>query len=162
MIIPEGNQVEKYGLHPGYVKRRKDQGGGFFCKRRGSASSALPGTFEKSHLPIDRIEALTVARTYYEKRHISAMIITARRARGPEVVRVHFGRSTMVTSLELYHNVVPLGHCLDILRQQLMCSADFGVFGQLWIKDVGPFVDFNTKHKCKISRRFVAGLNKIK
>ena len=30
-----------------------------------------------------------------------------------------------------------------------MCSADFGVFGQLWIEDIGPFVDFNTKHKCK-------------
>lgn len=30
-----------------------------------------------------------------------------------------------------------------------MCTADYGVFGQWWVKDVGPFVDFNTKHKCK-------------
>ena len=30
-----------------------------------------------------------------------------------------------------------------------MCTADYGVLGQWWVKDVGPFVDFNTKHKCK-------------
>ncbi|KAG9669234.1 hypothetical protein KCU99_g7487, partial [Aureobasidium melanogenum] len=40
-------------------------------------------------------------------------------------------------------------HCLDILCQQIMCTAETGVFGQWWVKDIGPFVDFNTKHKCK-------------
>ncbi|KAF2772217.1 hypothetical protein EJ03DRAFT_267267, partial [Teratosphaeria nubilosa] len=42
-----------------------------------------------------------------------------------------------------------LSHCVDILRQQLMCSFDTGIFGQWWVKDLGPFVDFNTKHRCK-------------
>ncbi|KAK2882516.1 hypothetical protein FQN49_000282 [Arthroderma sp. PD_2] len=32
---------------------------------------------------------------------------------------------------------------------QLMCTADTSVFGQWWIKDIGAFVDFNTKHQCK-------------
>ncbi|EZF78262.1 hypothetical protein H105_00656 [Trichophyton soudanense CBS 452.61] len=40
-------------------------------------------------------------------------------------------------------------HCLDILRQQIMCTADTSVFGQWWVKGIGPFVDFNTKHQCK-------------
>jgi hypothetical protein len=45
-------------------------------------------------------------------------------------------------------------HCLDILRQQLMCTADVGVFGQVWYRaapeDVpSAFVDFNTNHKCR-------------
>lgn len=41
-------------------------------------------------------------------------------------------------------------HCLDIIRQQLMCRADVGVFGQVWTQPESPkaFVDFNTKHKC--------------
>ncbi|ETN46997.1 uncharacterized protein HMPREF1541_01187 [Cyphellophora europaea CBS 101466] len=41
-------------------------------------------------------------------------------------------------------------HCLDILRQQLMCRADFSVFGQVWThpESPKPFVDFNTRHKC--------------
>ncbi|KAF2668186.1 hypothetical protein BT63DRAFT_471365 [Microthyrium microscopicum] len=34
-------------------------------------------------------------------------------------------------------------HCL------LMCTADTSIFGQYWVKDVGAWVDFNTKHKCK-------------
>ncbi|KAF2178994.1 hypothetical protein K469DRAFT_674598 [Zopfia rhizophila CBS 207.26] len=45
-------------------------------------------------------------------------------------------------------------HCLDIIRQQLMCKVDVGVLGQVWYqpdKDGNPlpFVDFNTKHKCR-------------
>lgn len=45
-------------------------------------------------------------------------------------------------------------HCLDILRQQLMCTVDVAVFGQVWYKaDEGStpaaFVDFNTNHKCR-------------
>ncbi|PGH37038.1 hypothetical protein GX50_00021 [[Emmonsia] crescens] len=42
-----------------------------------------------------------------------------------------------------------IGHCVDIIRQQLMCTADIGVFGQWWVEGVGPFVDFNTVHKCR-------------
>ncbi|PGH23753.1 hypothetical protein AJ80_02183 [Polytolypa hystricis UAMH7299] len=41
------------------------------------------------------------------------------------------------------------GHCLEILRQQLMCTADVGIFGQWWVEGYGAYVDFNTKHKCK-------------
>src|SRR2546421_10265969 len=27
-----------------------------------------------------------------------------------------------------------LAHCLDILRQRLMCSVDIGVFGAVWVR----------------------------
>ncbi|KAF2006138.1 hypothetical protein P154DRAFT_422717 [Amniculicola lignicola CBS 123094] len=45
-------------------------------------------------------------------------------------------------------------HCLDILRQQLMCVTDVGVLGQVWWQPEGDdkptqFVDFNTKHRCR-------------
>ncbi|KAK7183635.1 tat pathway signal sequence [Paraphaeosphaeria sporulosa] len=44
-------------------------------------------------------------------------------------------------------------HCLDILRQQLMCTVDVGVLGQVWYQPEGksptPFVDFNTVHMCR-------------
>ena len=47
-----------------------------------------------------------------------------------------------------------VSHCIDILRQQLMCNADVGVFGQVWYRanpgdDPAAFVDFNTNHKCR-------------
>lgn len=56
---------------------------------------------------------------------------------------------------------VDKAHCLDILRQQLQCTVDVGVMGQIWYqpspspggqqqqKKAQPFVDFNTKHTCR-------------
>jgi len=50
----------------------------------------------------------------------------------------------------LKHHVT---HCLDILRQQLMCTVDNGVLGQVWYqppdKPLQAFVDFNTVHTCR-------------
>ncbi|KAH7379735.1 tat pathway signal sequence [Cadophora sp. MPI-SDFR-AT-0126] len=42
-------------------------------------------------------------------------------------------------------------HCLDTLRQQLMCTADVGVLGQVWWNKDQPaaYPDFNTRHKCR-------------
>ncbi|KAL7782789.1 hypothetical protein V8C37DRAFT_413846 [Trichoderma ceciliae] len=42
-------------------------------------------------------------------------------------------------------------HCLDTVRQVLMCNADTGVLGQVWIDPQQPtaFPDFRTKHVCK-------------
>ena len=44
-----------------------------------------------------------------------------------------------------------VSHCLDIIRQQLMCTPDTGLLGQVWWDPEYPqaFVDFNTEHKCK-------------
>ncbi|KAK5996362.1 hypothetical protein PT974_01696 [Cladobotryum mycophilum] len=42
-------------------------------------------------------------------------------------------------------------HCLDTIRQVLMCNVDTAVLGQVWIDPKKPtaFPDFNTKHFCK-------------
>ncbi|KAF0644777.1 hypothetical protein NXS19_002086 [Fusarium pseudograminearum] len=42
-------------------------------------------------------------------------------------------------------------HCLDTIRQVLMCNVDTGVLGQVWYdkKEPNAFPDFNTKHTCK-------------
>ncbi|CAI7675679.1 unnamed protein product [Penicillium manginii] len=44
-----------------------------------------------------------------------------------------------------------VSYCLDIIRQQLMCTVDTGVVGQIWIypENPEPYVDFETHHKCK-------------
>jgi hypothetical protein len=44
-----------------------------------------------------------------------------------------------------------VSHCLDIIRQQLMCTPDTGLLGQVWwdVDHPKSFVDFNTEHKCK-------------
>jgi len=42
-------------------------------------------------------------------------------------------------------------HCLDTVRQILMCNVDTGVLGQVWWNPSKPaaFPDFNTIHQCK-------------
>lgn len=42
-------------------------------------------------------------------------------------------------------------HCMDILRQQLMCTVDVGLLGQIWWDKEYPqaFPDFNTQHVCR-------------
>jgi hypothetical protein len=42
-------------------------------------------------------------------------------------------------------------HCLDTVRQVLMCNVDTGVLGQRWVDGEQPygFPDFQTTHKCK-------------
>jgi Mycotoxin biosynthesis protein UstYa len=58
-------------------------------------------------------------------------------------------RSTILYRLLLMYGSA---HCLDILRQRLMCSTDIGVFGSYWVQNgthLRPFVDFNTEHVCQ-------------
>lgn len=41
-------------------------------------------------------------------------------------------------------------HCIDMLRQKLMCDADPGIITFRWVEGkTGPYPDFNTKHKCQ-------------
>lgn len=45
-----------------------------------------------------------------------------------------------------------VSHCLDTLRQVLMCNVDTGVLGQVWYghaEGTQAFPDFQSRHKCK-------------
>lgn len=36
--------------------------------------------------------------------------------------------------------LILVGHCLDFIRQRLMCSVDVGVFGSVWVNKTDPKV----------------------
>ena len=41
-------------------------------------------------------------------------------------------------------------HCVEMLRQFVMCHADVGVITHNWVKDYPrPYPDFNTWHQCR-------------
>jgi Mycotoxin biosynthesis protein UstYa len=44
---------------------------------------------------------------------------------------------------------VHFGHCLDLIRQQLMCTADTGLVGQWWKKDDAIEFAFSNEHMCR-------------
>lgn len=60
---------------------------------------------------------------------------------------MHMGPFSNSDDVVRYH----VSHCLDIIRQQLMCTVDLGVLGQVWWNEEKPeaYVDFNTKHTCR-------------
>jgi Mycotoxin biosynthesis protein UstYa len=40
-------------------------------------------------------------------------------------------------------------HCVDMIRQQLMCNFDTGLITFRWVEGLDiPYPDFNTEHKC--------------
>ncbi|MCJ1391221.1 hypothetical protein MMC18_004083 [Xylographa bjoerkii] len=45
---------------------------------------------------------------------------------------------------------VHLDHCIEMLRQFLMCNADAGLYTHRWIENYPrPYPNFNTWHKCR-------------
>ncbi|KAF9477270.1 hypothetical protein BDN70DRAFT_810980 [Pholiota conissans] len=53
-----------------------------------------------------------------------------------------------------------LEHCLEILRQALMCSADTGMITFEWVRGFsGAYPDFNTKHQCRNFEKLIAWQN---
>jgi len=49
---------------------------------------------------------------------------------------------------DFYH--VHLDHCIELLRQSLMCTADVGLITFDWVADHRrPWPDFSTQHRCR-------------
>jgi len=45
---------------------------------------------------------------------------------------------------------IHLQHCIEILRQNIMCNADVGIIPHQWITATpDPYANFNTFHKCR-------------
>jgi hypothetical protein len=118
-IIPE-DEAEKYGLHPGQVKRIPEQGGGYVA------------ILESTH----HLHCLNVLRqgSHFDYPYYRALGLESGRgvfADTEDWVRLH------------------LSHCLEMLRQRLMCTADTNVCGQVWVEDYGPLVFANVDRKCR-------------
>lgn len=123
--IPE-DEGPSYGLLPGQVKRVPEQGGGYVA------------ILESTH----HIHCLNVMRQashwdydYYRAggRKVKNSVFS-----GPEdIVRLHFT------------------HCMDMLRQRLMCDADAAPLGQVWLDGYGPLVFDTVKRKCRNYEKLV-------
>ncbi|PLB44957.1 hypothetical protein P170DRAFT_450016 [Aspergillus steynii IBT 23096] len=49
-----------------------------------------------------------------------------------------------------------LDHCIDILRQNIMCNGDTSVITHNWVQGYEfPYPNFNTKHKCRRFEKIV-------
>ena len=59
------------------------------------------------------------------------------------------------TTNSCYH----LDHCIEALRQKLMCTPDVNVYSYHWLSTLDhPFTDFTTQHQCVNWSRFAGWL----
>jgi hypothetical protein len=133
--------AQKSGLTKDQVKINQKYGGGF------------PGNVEGLH----HLHCLNLLRqtlwwnfNYYNEKGEGAF------KNEPYILQMHTSPpplSFLVCSSFLLSLLInrEIAHCLDIIRQQLMCQVDIGVLGQVWIHPEAPetYVDFNTKHQCR-------------
>ncbi|KAF8877558.1 hypothetical protein CPB84DRAFT_1688693, partial [Gymnopilus junonius] len=53
-----------------------------------------------------------------------------------------------------------LEHCIDNLRQALMCTADSGMITFEWVRGFStPYPDFNTRHRCRNFEKMIGWQN---
>ncbi|KAF9806897.1 hypothetical protein IEO21_08481 [Rhodonia placenta] len=89
-------------------------------------------TIEVSH----HIHCLNMLRkhTYFEYYESIDASVTD----GPELYRMH------------------LDHCIEMLRQNILCTADVGVITYDWVQGYSrPYPDFNTLHTCRNADRIL-------
>lgn len=73
----------------------------------------------------------------------------------PWTIKLHFGTSiasrlTSCCPIGSLADHTTTDHCIEMLRQNIMCNADVGIIPHHWIKQSpDPFANFNTWHKCR-------------
>jgi hypothetical protein len=127
---------QKAGLTDDHVQIQETYGGGFLVN--------VEGLHHLHCLNLVR-QSLYYNFDYYSSRKEGAFV------NEEPMLRMHvckFNSSLLTPSSRAD---TPTAHCLDILRQQLMCTVDMGVLGQVWWNKDSPtaFPDFNTKHTCR-------------
>ena len=73
----------------------------------------------------------------------------------PEFYRVHIGRPKLTakrsaSGLHLLTHSRRTDHCIELIRQALMCNADVGLITYDWVEGFElPFPNLNTRHTCR-------------
>ena len=71
---------------------------------------------------------------------------------GPDYWRVYTGQSCILAlyRCRLLNCICCSDHCIDILRQSLMCTADVGLITFDWVNEHrGPWPNFSILHRCR-------------
>lgn len=66
-----------------------------------------------------------------------------------EQLETHFSEYLGMMLASLDTSLTFSAHCLDIIRQEIMCTANTGIYGQWFVKDVGLVMDFSFNRQCK-------------
>lgn len=75
----------------------------------------------------------------------------------PEVWRSHLGQCYDLILKMNHSRRRPSDHCVEMLRQQIMCTGDVGLLVFHWVEGhVNPWPDYNTWHQCRDYEKILA------
>ncbi len=162
VIVPD-NQASVAGFLPSQVQVSKKYGGGFPANVEGliictvwSVHNCPSRLFKMQHsIKIILLFSSDIQdRISSDAACISTRTTTRSSAKKPLPTTSGFFALISVRALTLPPGITLLtvkDHCLDILRQQLMCTVDVGLMGQVWWDPSFPkaFPHFNTFHVCR-------------
>lgn len=86
--------------------------------------------------------------TYYEYYEATDPAIQE----GPVYYRLHLGIGiALLTNIDHDRaDTCNIDHCIEMLRQRIMCTGDVGLITSHWVKGHKlPYPDFNTWHRCR-------------
>ncbi|KUJ08320.1 uncharacterized protein LY89DRAFT_789131 [Mollisia scopiformis] len=123
IVIPV-DEAAQFGIREGQVKRVIEDGGGYMA----------------DVMVFHNLHCLNLIRqtSRWNWDHYSALIGT------PEAFGTAFEGFDGEIQLEKHFT-----HCVDMLRQEIMCDADTNVYGQWYVKNHGPSKDFSINRQCK-------------
>jgi hypothetical protein len=84
----------------------------------------------------------------------------------PIFAKIHIGMFSCPSLCGPYHHSTYLtiqskDHCIEILRQIVMCHADVGVITYDWVDTfIDPFPDLNIYKKCRNPNRVIEWINR--
>ncbi|EFY91735.1 hypothetical protein MAC_02325 [Metarhizium acridum CQMa 102] len=147
------------GLNPYFVQRAAKYGGGFLVNVEGMHHlHCLVGRFSCS----DNLQKLTsslqnlVRKSLYFNYDHYKQLGEHEFVNEDVILRPHISRclgqnlpSGEYPTPSKNYTYLEVAHCLDAIRQVLMCNVDTGVLGQVWANSEKPFPfpDFNTNHR---------------
>ncbi|KAI6089820.1 hypothetical protein F4821DRAFT_230968 [Hypoxylon rubiginosum] len=123
IVIPLEDAAQ-YGIQEGQVQRVSEEGGGY-----------MADIFVFHHLHCLNLMRQT---SHWSWDYYRAKAYT------DEAMGTAFENYTSEEQLETHFT-----HCLDIIRQEIMCTANTGIYGQWFVKDVGLVMDFSFNRQCK-------------
>ncbi|KAL2062411.1 hypothetical protein VTL71DRAFT_6677 [Oculimacula yallundae] len=134
--ISEDAMTEKLHKNKTYVTLPSDQDGGYL------------GNLEVYH----QLHCLNLIRQYtYEEYYRDLERLPMEFTDSDGVLRQHVGTFTPYPKFAgCQLTVVTKDHCIDYLRQLIMCTGDVGIHTYFWMKGRDlPFPDFRVERKCR-------------
>ena len=146
MSISEEEAIRS-GLDPGNIRLPEEYGGGFMATVEYVNDGLLRTSDNDLWTRVNhQLHCVNLVRkaTYFDYYQNRTVEFTDK----SDTIRQHLGEFSPYKFSECTKRIED--HCIDMIRQIVMCNADVGLVGAVWVEGApGPYPNFNTWHQCR-------------